>query len=60
MTLTKRKLDQLRRQDYICSKLTDSQTAELLALFGREPAPEPPFVWDEETIWHTIRNMTRL
>ena len=60
MILTKQKLDRLREEDYICSKLTDAQAQELLYILGREPYPELPFVWDEETIWHTIRKMTRL
>ena len=60
MILTEKRLNYLRTHNYICSKLTDIQAAELLAIFGHEPHPEPPFYWDEETIWHTIRKMTRL
>ena len=60
MILTKLELDRLREEDFICSKLTDSQAQELLDIFGQEPYSEPPFIWDEETIWHTIRKMTRL
>lgn len=60
MILTEKKLNHLRENDYICSKLTNAQARELLDTFGQEPAPEPPYVWDEETMWHTIRKMTRL
>ena len=60
MILTKPELDRLREEDFICSRLTDTQAQKLLNIFGREPYPEPPFIWDEETIWHTIRKMTRL
>ena len=60
MILTKLELDRLREEDFICSRLTDTQAQELLNSFGRESYPEPPFIWDEETIWHTIRKMTRL
>lgn len=58
MTLTSQLLDHLRATDYLCSRLTSAQAEELLAVFAVEPAPEPPFVWDEETIWHTIRKIT--
>jgi hypothetical protein len=60
MILTKRMLDHLRETNYICSRLTNAQAERLLVIFGQEPAPEPPFVWDEEPIWHTIRKMTHL
>lgn len=60
MILTEKRLRKLRQTDYICSRLTDEQATELLRIFGEEPAPEPPYAWDEEVIWHTIRKMTRL
>ena len=59
MILTKRYLTYWHQTNYYCAKLTDEQAKELLALFGEEPAPEPPYIWDEETIWHTIRKMTQ-
>ena len=57
MILTQEMLKQLREHNYYCAKLTDVQATLLLLLFGQEPAPEPPLIWDEETIWHTIRKM---
>ena len=58
MILSKILLTQLRRTNFFCAKLTDEQADKLLDLFGQEPTPEPPYVWDEEHIWHTIRKMT--
>lgn len=55
MILTKKLIEQLRCTDYFCAKLTDEQADRLLFIFGQEPTPEPPYVWDEEHIWHTIR-----
>ena len=59
MILTKKLLDQLRRTNFFCAKLTDEQADKLLCIFAEEPAPEPPYVWDEEYIWLTIRKMIR-
>lgn len=59
MILTKERLDQLRHTNFFCAKLTDEQADKLIYIFGEEPVPEPPYVWDEEHIWHTIRNMIR-
>lgn len=60
MILTEKLLRKWRETNYICSRLTNEQAAELLYLFGEEPDPEPPYIWDEELIWHTIRKMTNL
>ncbi|HHY27012.1 MAG TPA: hypothetical protein GX523_09775 [Desulfitobacterium dehalogenans] len=59
MILTKKLLDKLRHTDYLCSKLTDEQANRLLLLYSEDPAPEPPYVWDEEHIWLTLRKMIR-
>jgi len=57
MILTKKLLAQLRHTNFFCAKLTDEQADKLLCLFGHEPKQEPPYVWDEEHIWYTIRKM---
>ncbi len=57
MILTKKSLDRLRSSNFFCAKLTNEQADKLLELFGKEPATEHPFVWDEEHIWFTIRKM---
>ena len=58
MILTKRQIDHLRQTNFLCAKLSDEKANELLTLFGKEPDPDLPYVWDEETIWLTIRKMT--
>ena len=59
MLLTEKMLRRLRGTNFFCSRLTSEQEKELLFLFGEEPYPDPPYVWDEEYIWETIRNMVR-
>ena len=59
MILTEKLLRRLRGTNFFCSRLTNEQEQELLLLFGEEPYPEPPYVWDEEYIWSVIRSMVR-
>lgn len=50
MILTKKRLSEWLGSNYIYSQLTSAQCQYLLAIFGKEPAHEPPYIWDEETI----------